>query len=183
MMTREDYLRELELLPVWRLRRAPPASDASPQPESAPMMEAPSGSMRGVASADGRCLFILEETADSAEEVLLLGNIFTAMRMKPQSKFAATALSQVLMQPQYPLVIGMGERVAQSLLQSNTSLAQLRNQTHAWKNTTLIVTYDLAHLLKNPLDKAQAWQDLCLGLQWLMHGPVPSVADSAGVSL
>jgi DNA polymerase len=31
-------------------------------------------------------------------------------------------------------------------------------------NVKLIVTLDPAYLLRNPLDKAKAWDDLCLGL-------------------
>jgi uracil-DNA glycosylase len=37
----------------------------------------------------------------------------------------------------------------------------------------LIVTLDPTYLLRNPLDKAKAWDDLCLGLSVARQAPTP----------
>ncbi len=62
----------------------------------------------------------------------------------------------------------MGRLAAQALLQSTEPLAKLRGQVHKLASVQtvikLIVTLDPAYLLRNPLDKAKAWDDLCLGL-------------------
>jgi DNA polymerase len=33
---------------------------------------------------------------------------------------------------------------------------------HTYEGVPLIVTYHPAYLLRNPLDKARSWEDLCL---------------------
>ena len=65
-----------------------------------------------------------------------------------------------LMQP--TLILALGRIAAQRLLQSDTSLAKLRGQTHRFAptNTPLVVTYHPAYLLRAPTEKAKAWQDL-----------------------
>lgn len=62
------------------------------------------------------------------------------------------------------VVLVMGRLAAQALLQSTEPLAKLRGQTHNLHSTKTIITIDPAYLLRNPLDKAKAWGDLCLGL-------------------
>jgi len=62
------------------------------------------------------------------------------------------------------VVLVMGRLAAQAILQSTEPLAKLRGQTHSLHNTKTIITIDPAYLLRNPLDKAKAWDDLCLGL-------------------
>ena len=44
---------------------------------------------------------------------------------------------------------------------------------HRYQGVPLIVTYHPAYLLRNPLDKAKAWDDLCLAMD-TMQGPGPS---------
>ena len=58
----------------------------------------------------------------------------------------------------------MGRLAAQALLQSSEPLARLRGQTHAVQGQNVIITIDPAYLLRNPLDKAKAWDDLCLAI-------------------
>jgi DNA polymerase len=67
------------------------------------------------------------------------------------------------------LLLAMGEVAVQSLLDSEEPIEALRGRTHQLHGVTLIATYDLMYLLKNPADKAKVWNDLCLGLQTLQN--------------
>ena len=62
------------------------------------------------------------------------------------------------------VVLVMGRLAAQALLQSSEPLAKLRGQIHALHNTPTIITLDIPYLLRNPLEKARAWDDLCLAI-------------------
>ncbi len=65
-----------------------------------------------------------------------------------------------LVQPK--LLLAVGRIAAHFLLNSKASLGQLRNQVHVYgrHQTPLIVTYHPAYLLRNPVDKSKAFQDL-----------------------
>jgi len=60
------------------------------------------------------------------------------------------------------LVLAVGRIAAHYLLGVDTPLGKLRGKhlSLASSATTLIVTYHPAYLLRNPRDKAKAWQDL-----------------------
>lgn len=62
------------------------------------------------------------------------------------------------------LLIALGRFAAQSLLNTTRPIGKLRGEVfeHAASRTPLVVTYHPAYLLRNPLDKRKAWQDLCL---------------------
>jgi uracil-DNA glycosylase len=60
------------------------------------------------------------------------------------------------------IIVAMGRFAVQSLLKSAEPLGRLRGQVHRYHGTALVVTYHPAYLLRNPQDKARAWQDLCL---------------------
>ncbi|MES2013191.1 MAG: hypothetical protein V4445_05525 [Pseudomonadota bacterium] len=219
LMTREDMLRELELLPIWSLRNplpspllqvdevnAPEALPLEPMsvpvevvnevlkevplesawpealPEAAPVMPASVADVqvlassvsepqlfRHVASEDGDWLFVLSNTAPTEDEALLLRNIFMAMGIRTKSPEAPAITLDLLPTLQPKLVVAMGEVVAQHLLQSTDSLANLRSTVHALEDVALVVTYDVAHLLQVIPDKANAWADLCLAMQTLQR--------------
>jgi len=65
-----------------------------------------------------------------------------------------------LIQP--TLLLALGRIAAHYLLDTKTSLGQLRGQTHSYGqlNTPLIITYHPAYLLRSPQDKRKAFQDL-----------------------
>lgn len=65
-----------------------------------------------------------------------------------------------LIQPK--LLLAVGRIAAHYLLGSTTPLGQLRSKIHRFGETPLIVTYHPAYLLRNPKDKAKAFQDLQL---------------------
>jgi DNA polymerase len=60
------------------------------------------------------------------------------------------------------LILALGRVAAQTLLESGEAVGHLRGQVHHFKNIPLVVTYHPAYLLRNPTDKARAWEDLCL---------------------
>ncbi|RZI82020.1 MAG: uracil-DNA glycosylase [Rubrivivax sp.] len=64
-----------------------------------------------------------------------------------------------LVQPQ--LIIAMGRFAAQSLLKSAEPIGRLRTRVHEVQATPVVVTYHPAYLLRNPVDKALVWDDLC----------------------
>ncbi|OGV76372.1 MAG: hypothetical protein A3I83_05525 [Methylotenera sp. RIFCSPLOWO2_02_FULL_45_14] len=188
MMTREDMLRELELLPVWQLRAPLPTQIMPPQAEVAQAKQtqvnsdkvepnpdaeklqvgatapiAPPQFMH-IASEEGEWLFILPDAPLPADEAQLLQNIFIALRIKVKPAQVSANVSEAVATLQPKRVIAMGEGVGQYLLASDALLKDLRGVIHAWQATQLVVTYDLAHLLKVPTDKADTWRDLCLVL-------------------
>ena len=65
-----------------------------------------------------------------------------------------------LIQPK--LIIAMGRFAAQTLLNSDASIASLRGRLHQYGGLPLIVTYHPAYLLRNLPDKSKAWEDLVL---------------------
>ncbi|MBC7698368.1 MAG: hypothetical protein H7Z70_08395 [Bacteroidia bacterium] len=207
LMSREDMLRELELLPVWSLR-SPQVDTAAisiaalPEVtalkkiipiESNETIESISSieslqvvieqsitvelatqspkllACKHIASEDGNYLFVLPNTEMPAEESLLLRNILIAMRVKTKAIELPANTLDVLSLIQPKLIITMGEKVAQYLLQSDESLAGLRGILHHWQSVALVATYDLQHLLQILPDKAKAWDDLCFAMQTLQR--------------
>ncbi len=65
-----------------------------------------------------------------------------------------------LVQPRMFLI--MGRVAAQTLLETQTPVGKLRGTVHRFQGRPLIVTYHPAYLLRSPLQKAKAWQDLQL---------------------
>lgn len=60
------------------------------------------------------------------------------------------------------LILALGRFAAQALLATGTAISRLRGQVHCYRGIPLIVTYHPAYLLRNPADKARAWEDLLL---------------------
>lgn len=58
------------------------------------------------------------------------------------------------------LIVALGKSAACRLLDVDASVASLRNRVHRYRGTPLVVTYHPAYLLRNPADKAKAWEDL-----------------------
>jgi DNA polymerase len=63
-----------------------------------------------------------------------------------------------LLQPK--LIVAMGRFAAQTLLDTDATIASLRGRLHRYAGVPLIVTYHPAYLLRNLPDKAKAWADL-----------------------
>ncbi len=71
------------------------------------------------------------------------------------------------------LILAMGRFAVQSLLRSDEPVGRLRGRVHHYQGVPLIVTYHPAYLLRNPEDKARAWDDLCLALETAKGAVVP----------
>jgi uracil-DNA glycosylase family 4 len=65
-----------------------------------------------------------------------------------------------LVQPR--VILAMGRFALQQLLRSDEAVGRLRGRVHTYEGVPLIVTYHPAYLLRQPADKAKAWEDLCL---------------------
>ena len=63
-----------------------------------------------------------------------------------------------LIQPK--LILAMGRFAAQTLLESDASIASMRGRVHRYAGVPLIVTYHPAYLLRTLEDKSKAWEDL-----------------------
>lgn len=65
-----------------------------------------------------------------------------------------------LIQP--TVLVALGRHAAHSLLETSESLARLRGRAHSLRDFDLpvVVTYHPAYLLRTPVDKRKAWDDL-----------------------
>jgi DNA polymerase len=72
------------------------------------------------------------------------------------------------------LILVMGRFAAQSLLRTDASIASLRGRAHcirvAGREIPVVVTYHPAYLLRNLVDKAKVWADLCLAKDFAARG-------------
>jgi uracil-DNA glycosylase family 4 len=59
------------------------------------------------------------------------------------------------------LIVALGRPAAQALLKTEVKIAAVRGRLHEYQGIPLVVTYHPAYLLRNLLDKAKAWEDLC----------------------
>ncbi len=60
------------------------------------------------------------------------------------------------------IIVAMGRFAAQSLLKTSRPISKLRGERFHYGDTEipLVVTYHPAYLLRNPIDKRKAWDDL-----------------------
>ncbi len=158
-MNQDDILRELELLPVWQSRQPAVAMPAVAAPEVDESIETTPAAhvFRCIVSTDAQWAFVLAPQANQAAETLLQ-NMLKAVQVNVKLDDATSDIHQYAPQ----VIVAMGETVAQQLLETTQSLAQLRGETHALQQTPVIVTFSPNDLLENAGDKAKAWEDLCL---------------------
>ncbi len=67
------------------------------------------------------------------------------------------------------LILALGRFAGQFLYNKQLPLNQLRNSIHRYKSIPFIVSYHPAYLLRNPIDKKKAYQDLMTVKQYLME--------------
>ena len=67
------------------------------------------------------------------------------------------------------LIVALGKTAATALLGRDATLASLRGTLHDYRGVPLLVTYHPAYLLRSPMEKAKAWQDLCFAVR-ARHG-------------
>lgn len=64
-----------------------------------------------------------------------------------------------LIQPR--IIVALGRPAAQTLLGGEVKIAAARGRLFDRNGIPVVVTYHPAYLLRNPQDKAKAWEDLC----------------------
>ena len=80
---------------------------------------------------------------------------------KPEEAVACNFwLQQQIELIQPGVILALGRVAAHNLLNSEQSLAALRNRQHNYAGIPLIVSYHPAYLLRKPVEKRKSWQDL-----------------------
>jgi len=74
------------------------------------------------------------------------------------------------------IIIALGRIAAQNLLHTDTPIGRMRGRQYVYVDTAIpvLVTYHPAYLLRSPIDKRKAWEDLMLA-QKLVHESNSSV--------
>ena len=67
-------------------------------------------------------------------------------------------------------ILALGSFAAQFLLSSEQPISRLRNHVYRFEGIPVVPTYHPAYLLRNPLQKRQAWKDVQLLLSLLRPG-------------
>ncbi len=74
-----------------------------------------------------------------------------------------------LVQPR--LLIALGRPAAQALLDRELAISAARGKRFERHGIPVVVTYHPAYLLRNPQDKAKAWEDLCFARRLMAETP------------
>ena len=71
------------------------------------------------------------------------------------------------------IILAVGRIAAQNLLKTTTPIGKLRGRLHDYQGVPLVVTYHPAYLLRSPLEKRNAFDDLRLARQTYRKTPQP----------
>ncbi len=63
------------------------------------------------------------------------------------------------------IIIALGQNAAQILLETKDSIENLRGQIHHFQHKPLITVYHPNYMLRSPIEKSKAWQDLQFALE------------------
>ena len=131
------------------------------------LLEAPTNALQDFKPLDGDAGKLLDNMLRAAK-LHTAASVLLAPLVRSGSMGASgdlpVALKELLASAQADVVLVMGRLAAQALVQSTEPFAKLRGQTHAVQGQSVIITIDPTYLLRNPLDKAKAWDDLCLAI-------------------
>ena len=126
----------------------------------------------------GRLLNAMLAAIQLAREDVYIANILKCRppnNRDPKADEAATCTPYLqrqieLLQPR--VILALGRIAAQWLLQSDAPIGRLRGRKFGYGNgaTPLVVSYHPAYLLRSPLAKAKAWEDLVL-VRRLLRAP------------
>lgn len=114
----------------------------------------------------GQLLNSMLKSIGLAREEIYIANILKCRppnNRDPQPDEVATCtpfLQKQILLLQPKLLVAVGRIAAHYLLDVKSTLTSLRGKIYNYNNTPLIVTYHPAYLLRNPRDKAKAYQDL-----------------------
>ena len=118
---------------------------------------------------------------------LLLDEMFRALGLKREEVFIAnilkcrppnnrdpkpeevdaceTFLKQQVNYIKPKLILAVGRVAAQNLLKTDTPIGKLRGKLHRYRDIPVVVLYHPAYLLRSPLEKRRAWDDLRFALK------------------
>ena len=187
-MTREDVLRELELLPIWTLR-APLVNQAAAEsiqvnPVEAATLEiveevaieqvvieispAIASPAVFIISDDKKWAFVLpaELTGQAAD---LFNNILRALHINKTQTSQTQQLMKDIAGLNVGVIVAIGEEMAQQLFASAQTLENLRGKIHTVNGLPILATYHPNELLQHALNKAKTWDDLCLAMDALSN--------------
>lgn len=63
------------------------------------------------------------------------------------------------------IIVALGRIAAQRLLKTDAPIGKLRGRVHDFLGTPVVIVYHPAYLLRSPLEKRKAWQDLLFALR------------------
>ena len=117
-------------------------------------------------------LGLSRDDADPARQVYIANTLKCRPPLNRNPSARELATCQPFLERQVALVqprviLAMGRFAVQSLLGSDEAIGKLRGRLHQWHGVPLVVTYHPAYLLRQPADKARAWDDLCLAASCL----------------
>jgi DNA polymerase len=188
-MTREDILRELELLPMWKLNphatlpvNQPPQQSSQPAQLAAEPLVAlevaleatteetvhtpPSAHLETTAKLNIAWLLFCPKLPNQQDDCsVLLANIIKAMQLL-QTEYVLVDNAQDLTQYQAQKTLLFGLQAANALFASqHQDIELVRGQAHAYQAGFSWATYHPMQLLQDPSLKRQAWQDICSALK------------------
>lgn len=117
-----------------------------------------------------------DESAAPAERVFITNTVKCRPPQNRNPQPEELAACAPVLQRQIELVrprllLAMGRFAAQQLLATEEPIGRLRGRVHQLSQPgggpglPVVVTYHPAYLLRNPADKAKAWDDLCLAVE------------------
>ena len=116
----------------------------------------------------GKLLDSMLRAIDLSRETVFIANVLKCRppaNRDPKPEEVASCLPYLhrqieLIRPQ--VILAVGRIAAQNLLATDVPLGKLRGRVHSFgeRATPLIVTYHPAYLLRAPLEKRKAWEDL-----------------------
>ena len=153
---RSRYLKEMGVT-EWSLRSTTPASP--------PMITASADPQEPITNEEAKVYWLFYGEAPGGDQERLFQNILLALGLLPAEWEWRSLSDTQAPNTQLPCVaFAFGEQAAQALSGEKEPLSQLRDLVLeiAGQDIPLIASFDLAHCLNRPKDKALLWQDLLL---------------------
>lgn len=95
---------------------------------------------------------------DAADQ--LLNAMLESIDLKREQVLSSASIRKQITAIQPRLLLILGPIAAQHLLNCNSPIEDLRGKVHTFTNITTLVTHHPGHLLQNPKDKRQTYEDL-----------------------
>jgi uracil-DNA glycosylase len=184
-MSREDVLRELELLPVWKLRNPVTAQELEADIVETVEEVAPSIVLESqIATVETHAESVVNKPivqkiikqwalilpishVQDHECTLLINNMIKAMRLTSED-YVLIHETQALANYEVGDILLFGLDTANQHLNLNAlSLDDLRGKSHLVEDVRCWVTYHPEQMLLNPLLKRYVWQDICAAMPHL----------------